>query len=246
MHSGIQENYYHWMVMFLGRIRQEFVDSDIFQQAPAPPVLLFPNFMNEMHQQTATAIAQHYKLPFMSIRQDISIRVNRLIYPIPFRSGFLKPECAVKQSFEIIKQKFISNDPHFPRFIYISRRDTNNRKMVNEETVENFLESRGFQIIFLTGMSIAEQINHFAHAEKIIGPHGAGLTNIGFCQPGTKLLEIHIPSHLNWCYRRLAAVCGVRYGFFYGRLVKDGDMYINLKTYDVDLARLSATLDQGF
>lgn len=246
MQMGIQENYYHWIVMFLGRICEEFIGGRIFQGAPALPVLLFPSFLNDVQEQTAAAIADHYKLPFLTFRQDIAIKVRYLIYPVPFRSGFLKPDRFITQTFAVLRRRFAAAEPRRPRWIYLSRRDTGNRRMVNEAAVEAFLAGRGFVILCMTGMSIAEQVSHFAQAGKIIGPHGAGLTNIGFCQPGTKLLEIHIPSHLNWCYRRLAAVCGVRYGFLYGTLETDGDMYINLKTYRVDIARLAEMLDQGF
>ena len=36
---------------------------------------------------------------------------------------------------------------------------------------------------------MADQITLFQGAEFIIGPHGAGLSNLLFCAPGTKVIE---------------------------------------------------------
>ena len=37
---------------------------------------------------------------------------------------------------------------------------------------------------------MADQILLFQSAEFIIGPHGAGLANLLFCEPGTKVIEL--------------------------------------------------------
>lgn len=34
-----------------------------------------------------------------------------------------------------------------------------------------------------------EQAALFAGAEWVVGPHGAGFTNVAFCQPGCRILE---------------------------------------------------------
>jgi capsular polysaccharide biosynthesis protein len=39
-------------------------------------------------------------------------------------------------------------------------------------------------------MSMPDQILLFQSAEFIISPHGAGLANLLFCEPGTKVIEL--------------------------------------------------------
>jgi len=39
-------------------------------------------------------------------------------------------------------------------------------------------------------MSVLEQIELFSNADVVIGTHGAGLANILFCKPNTKVIEI--------------------------------------------------------
>ena len=69
----------------------------------------------------------------------------------------------------------------------------------------------------LETLTVDEQIRHFAEAEFVIAPHGAGLANLLFCQPSTVLVEL-MPSHyVNWAMRRIAAVRGIRYGCLVGQ-----------------------------
>ena len=55
--------------------------------------------------------------------------------------------------------------------------------------VEKLLARYGFETVYLETMSISDQVRLFQTAEFIIGPHGAGLANLLFCEPGTKVIE---------------------------------------------------------
>ena len=55
-------------------------------------------------------------------------------------------------------------------------------------------------------MSVKDQATAFAHAEMIVAPHGGALTNLIFCRPGTKVVELLSSKYPNPCYRNL---CGV-------------------------------------
>ena len=46
-------------------------------------------------------------------------------------------------------------------------------------------------------LSVQEQIDHFAAARVVVAPHGAALTNLTFCRPGVRLLELFAPGYLN-------------------------------------------------
>ncbi len=62
--------------------------------------------------------------------------------------------------------------------IYISRYDAGTRVVSNEEELFNYLETEGFEFVFLSKLSIPEQIQLFAEAKYIITAHGAGLANL--------------------------------------------------------------------
>ncbi len=76
------------------------------------------------------------------------------------------------------------------RRIYISRSTARWRRVVNEAEVLAFLQPLGFVSVQMETLSLAEQMALMQGAEAVIGIHGAGLTNIAFCQPQTTVIEI--------------------------------------------------------
>jgi glycosyltransferase involved in cell wall biosynthesis len=64
------------------------------------------------------------------------------------------------------------------------------RTIHNLEQVQAFLSRYDFETVYLEGMSMTDQILLFQSAEFIIGPHGAGLANLLFCEPGTRVIEL--------------------------------------------------------
>ena len=99
----------------------------------------------------------------------------------------------------------------FPRRIYIDRRRTQRRRLVNEDGVIAGLASLGFVAVEPEMLSIADQVRLFRGAEAIVAPHGAGLTNLGFCRPECVVLELHMDAYVYWAFRHLAALRGLRY-----------------------------------
>jgi capsular polysaccharide biosynthesis protein len=53
-------------------------------------------------------------------------------------------------------------------------------------------------------LTMLNQISAFRSAEIIVAPHGAGLANLCFCRPGTKILEITTPYRVLSLFTRLA------------------------------------------
>jgi hypothetical protein len=76
-----------------------------------------------------------------------------------------------------------------PKRIYISRNDARLRRVLNERDILPELEGRGYERVTLRGMPLPRQAALFLNAEAVAGPHGAGLTHIAWCRPGTKVTE---------------------------------------------------------
>ena len=79
--------------------------------------------------------------------------------------------------------------------IYIDRKDTiisgiPQRLLINEEEVKTYLLNNNFISVKLHDIKFIEQVDLFYNAECIVGLHGAGLGNLTFCQPGTKVIEL--------------------------------------------------------
>jgi hypothetical protein len=74
--------------------------------------------------------------------------------------------------------------------LYINRRDTRTRRLLNEDKLERTLSSQGIRSVSLAHLGFREQVALFAAAELIVAPHGAGLSNIAFCRPGARIVEL--------------------------------------------------------
>jgi capsular polysaccharide biosynthesis protein len=75
---------------------------------------------------------------------------------------------------------------------------------------------RGFEAYECEGKGVAEQARLFHSAEAIVAAHGAALTNLVFCKPGTTVLELFSPKYVNPCYRDTCVAANLRYAAVIG------------------------------
>lgn len=92
------------------------------------------------------------------------------------------------------------------RRLYIARLDANKRKLQNEAQIIALLQQHQFEIISCSTLSVVEQQQLFSQAAVVIAPHGAALTNLLWCAPGTKILEFVPEGHHNPGFRDLATL----------------------------------------
>ncbi|KZL18779.1 hypothetical protein PsAD2_02295 [Pseudovibrio axinellae] len=95
--------------------------------------------------------------------------------------------------------------------LYVARKDAKTRRILNEKSLIEQLEARGFQTIIPGQLSHEEQVDVFNNAKVTVGTHGAGLTNVLFCQSGSKLIEIFPADYIQSAYAWLAHVRGLKY-----------------------------------
>lgn len=133
--------------------------------------------------------------------------------------------------------------------IYISRAKAKTRQIINEEVVSQLLETRGFQTVFLEELSVLEQVAIFSHAEIIVAVHGSGLTNLVFCAPQTKVIELFSPNYLRTDYWMISQHLKLQHYYIVGEnfdcLPLRSLMYQNSLTEDVyvNLNSLKTLLD---
>ena len=94
--------------------------------------------------------------------------------------------------------------------LYVGRPPGVRRGVSNEAAMRPLLEAAGFEIVVMEGRTVAEQAALLARADVVIAPHGGALTNMIFCRPGTKVVEL-LSRHVYPYYYGLAAMCGHRY-----------------------------------
>jgi capsular polysaccharide biosynthesis protein len=74
--------------------------------------------------------------------------------------------------------------------IYVSRRDTPVRALLNEPELEAALQPLGFCTVVPGTMTVREQVRAFSGASLIVAVHGAGLTNLVFTPTDARVIEI--------------------------------------------------------
>lgn len=184
-----------------------------------------------LDKKTQFFVVPDYSLPFQqeSLR-TLGLNVNSLIvadsqWKFHLESKLLFAPSLVsaldtptKWACNFIRTKFGNNAPqkHKKRRIYISRRHANGRRVLNESETISFLSSLGFELIENEKMTISEQAALFKTSEWIIAPHGAGLTNIVFCHPNTKIIDIFSPEYINPVYWVIANELQLIYGYLIG------------------------------
>ena len=127
--------------------------------------------------------------------------------------------------------------------IYISRNQAPNRRIINEDEIVSCLNKYGFTSVILESMSVAEQAALLAHAKVVVAPHGGGLTNTVFCNPGTKVIEIFSPNYVYPCYWLISNQIGLEYYYIQGE--NPEGFYLHKLLYpDARLEDIFVNLDQ--
>jgi capsular polysaccharide biosynthesis protein len=207
--GGNYLNYYHWTLDILPKLQiAPFGPYPTGMTIILPPVVTLPqrDIMTELVQSGS---------PVYALGGEQAVRVQMLRF-IPNLAGWgFAPQPQLAGFFDTVKRQ-IGVAPAVERRLYISRGDSKLRVLLNEAEVIACVRLHGFEVVELTGLDLAAQAKLFASASHIIAPHGAGLANLAFCQEGALLCELQMDYYLNWCFRRLAAMRGVRYGCIVG------------------------------
>jgi capsular polysaccharide biosynthesis protein len=98
--------------------------------------------------------------------------------------------------------------------IYIRRKWS--RIITNESDLWEILKPYGFIKVELETLSVADQAQLFSSAEVIVGAHGAGLVNLTFCKPGTKVIEIFSPTYITPLYWAISSFGNLKHHYFIG------------------------------
>lgn len=191
-----QQCYYHWLLQVIPRLKilhDSKLDYDKIY-------LYADNFNFSWQKETLYRVMDffgilHSKLLFV-YKKNI-VQAKKLLVPsvpwLPSKSQFwdVKPEW-FKSFFKdvFIDQTLMSETKQTSKHVFISRSKANYRRINNELVLMELLSKKGFVSYCLEELSISEQVALFNNAEIIVGPHGAGWTNLIFCNPQTKIIEI--------------------------------------------------------
>lgn len=209
---GVQPtNYHHWMIDGIGRL------------ALTPPAEIAA--FDQVLVPALTAGFQHDSLARAGIAADRLVAmqpgdvVEAAELAVPWSiTGGDRPHPGLRALFRRLATAgpaAPAGEP--PALIYVDRRASPRRRLLNEPELIAALAARGFAIVRLESLDLASQIELFGQAACIVAPHGAGLANLLFARPGCRVVELHMDRHVHWGYRWLAALGEVDYDCVIGR-----------------------------
>ncbi|MGH7884442.1 MAG: glycosyltransferase family 61 protein, partial [Thermodesulfobacteriota bacterium] len=186
--SNAHQRYYHWMFDILPRInllQRSNINVDAY---------IINNSLN--FQKESLKIIGLPQDKIINPNQNSHFIIEELIVPsLPGASNIV-----TKESCDFLRKTFIKSSYKSSLNLYLSRKDAATRRIVNEDETISLLEKYDFKIITLDNLTVEEQVDIFSRAKIIVGPHGAGFSNIVFCNSGADIIELMPENYFNPCF----------------------------------------------
>lgn len=174
-----------------------------------------------------------YNHPIIPIKNQHGYLVKRLIYPsdIAWMPINIKDDehlkyydfMVAKSGIEYIRNMVLNaTNLKGNRKIFVSRKNYNNQRLVNEKEVAELFIQYGFEVIYPEELSFMEQVEIFSTAKCVAGATGAAFTNIIYCPYETTFICI-IPKEYNfYMYSTIAKIISIHSVFLDARVIKYG------------------------
>jgi hypothetical protein len=208
--AGAENNYYHSLLLSLARLGA--VPENY--QAAAAGILVAKGATRQ--NEVLALLDLMPSLAVEEVERDETLHVEKLILQLGVCAESAFHPC-VADFFHAVSTNVAKHGKPTPPRFYIDRGGSNLRPLINERELINALIGHGFVVVRPETMSVADQVRLFRGAETIVSPHGAGLTNLGFCRPGTRVIEMLPDSFCNWCFRHLSGLMQLNYDCVLGR-----------------------------
>lgn len=238
--GGAKYYYYHWLidaVARLGLLRKSgrFDEVDYF---------LVPNYNTRYQKETLTYLGIRAE---KIIDEELvhHIEADRLIVTSYTEIKFHHPKWAL----DFLHDSFTISAPNKKRdkLIYIPRGDAaRNRKVINEAELMTVLKDYGFDIRFLSEMTVPEEAEFFNSATLVLGAQGSGFANLVFCEPGTKVIEFFPSNYVRHIDYDICNKMGLEYHYLLCPAVGNATDTLDGQKVDLiaDIPAITAKLDE--
>jgi hypothetical protein len=167
-------------------------------------------------------------LNFLGIKNDKLLShdpgktyVCRDLRTLTYSAVDVTPTSFEYELYKTLRQDYGRSDETRKGRIFISRagralQAPGYRQLMNEEALITTMTALGFAVVEPELLSFEEQIATFANADVVAGLGGAGMYNVLFCHPGTKVIDIESSAFFMPGHSRLFAAMGMQYGIIFG------------------------------
>ena len=238
--NAVAYNYYHWTFQCLApmliALEKGIGRDPAFVVPPLHPI-----------QRAGLELAEIDPARVHEVRPDDLAVTNSGIHNNLVGGGFaFVPHPAILAAFEALGSKVVRSR-FVGRRIFVSRADAAKRAMVNEAALAEALTARGFDVVILGEMPLAEQIGLFRDAAVVVAQHGAALTNLLYAMPGPDgpaIVELHQENYLQQAFLKLCQVKRLRYAAVINPMVDAGPDGRHQSTWRADIPLVLRAIDQ--
>ncbi|WFM69996.1 glycosyltransferase family 61 protein [Halomonas sp. CKK8] len=243
VHSQWSRGYFHWVTESLPRaiaVRDQFPDA----------LVLLPSSYNSFHPESLKALGVNFDyFPSHNVKSS-----SALITTCPAHYGTTSSNILGRVRQEVRGEA--KPNLNYGERVYISRKKSRGRCVINEEQVVQSLRDLGFVELVPEDFTFHEQVEIFRNVRFLVSIHGAGLTNMVFMNPGALILELLPfrngffdlrPNSLSFkhdnCYLQLSHKMGHRYSFIQCKHDKLKNGKTNLANIVVDCGVLHKKIE---
>ncbi|MFD1564318.1 glycosyltransferase family 61 protein [Haloarchaeobius amylolyticus] len=211
LHHSWVDGYFHWVAETLTRL--EGVERYTSKTGRRPKLIVGPE-LNSFQRQSLALLGYgeddliNWRSAYCTVDRLVVPSMRREIdppNPSPFSHSWLRSQLRQQALDEVDTTQFSDR-------VYISRRDAASRRVSNDAEVNAMLERYDFESYELSDMCVQETIALFAQADCIVGPHGAGFTDLSYTNDAA-VVELMPRDRINGIYFMLAKQVGDWYGY---------------------------------
>ncbi len=240
---GATHNVSHWLYDSIPRIHL-LMEAGVFDEID---YFVVPAYNTEYHEYTLGRFGIDKSKIIVGTR-DTHLVAKRLVatsHPRGNRS-FILPTWV----YEFIRSSYLDTQEGGSgkrKRIYISRKDSGYRGIINEAEVEGLLKEYGFESVVLSELSMGDQVTLFSSAEIVVSASGAGLSKLFFAPHDCAVIELFSTGFVHTAFYNVAYLGGLNYK----ALVTDVDNPASTmaagqrESFAVDIDKLKTALD-GF
>lgn len=219
-----ESNYWHWMTACLPKLF-------VLEKAGYTPDRIDYYLTNAELNSFQLETLAWFNVPrskLVQVGSDTHLRLHKALIPSTHKDTWDIPEWfpSFVERCQSQPKMTLPRD----RRIYISRAEDRMRQLSCEAAILPDLQRRHFEIVQPARMSVAEQMNLFERATDVVAPHGAGMTNLMFSKPGTRVLDLMSGDWPGLYFWGLSESFGLSYTVLRGKpLVGDQDRFSRIE-----------------
>jgi len=224
------DTYFHWMTDVLPRV-------GLAERAGYDPAsfdwVLVNSLIHAFQRESLHQVGIHASRCLAFHKKELVYEMEEAVLPsLPGVPGVVPPE-----SVDFLRNAFPSGKTPRGRKIFIGRGEAKHRLLTHEKEIWAQLQKRGYDSVDCGKLSVQQQAEVFGSADMVVGAHGAALTNLVFCYPGTQVVELFSPAYVNPCYRDLCVAAELRHSAVIG----NGKDWVLSEKHDEPSAAISTS-----